>query len=125
MKLFRNKKKLLLIVTSGKNDGGLRAALAYSIAINALSFDYEVTMFLTGEGAIWGTVKIEDTEKNFGFPPISEMSKDLVEAGGKELLCFVCYHSCVTVGTVIREGVEVVGISSVIPYLAEGNAIVF
>lgn len=125
MKLFKSKKKLLMIVTSGKNDGGLRAALAYSIAINAISFDYEVTMFLTGEGAIWGTVKIAETEKNFGFPPISEMSKDLVKAGGKELLCIVCYRSCVTVGTEIREGVEVVGISSIIPYLAEGNAVVF
>ena len=50
---MRNEPDELIILTTGKQDRGTRATLAFSWGRAALAMGQEVTMYLTMDGTVW------------------------------------------------------------------------
>jgi len=91
--------KMLIMLTTGPEDGGKRATLAFSAACCAAAMGTRTSVFLVGEGAVWGYVGRASGVQQPGFPPLEELVTDFVDAGGEGLICSACDQVCVTLPT--------------------------
>lgn len=80
----------MVILTTGKQDRGARATLAFSWACSALSLGKKTSLFLTMDGAIWATTNAVDGVQVAGFEPLSNYIETFFALGGKLLLCAPC-----------------------------------
>ena len=118
------KKKLLIIITRGFEDNGLHATLGFVLAMNTLTFGNDVTVFLTGEGVIWGYVGESDKVQQKYFPPLKQMMEDFTAKEGKLLVCSSCSRSC-PIGMEMLPGAEIGGLASIVPNVMGGQTLVF
>ena len=83
------KDKLVVVVTNGFNDE--RSSVAWSVANGGLGSGYEVTMFLVSSGVDWVRKGAADNARlNPLDPTMKEMIGNIVEAGGRILVCPPC-----------------------------------
>lgn len=83
------KKKLVVIVTSGFNDE--RSSVAWSVANGGVASGMEVTMFLVSSGVDWVRKgAIEHARLNPLDPTIKDMVDTVVDSGGKIMVCPPC-----------------------------------
>ena len=83
------KKKLVVIVTNGFNDE--RSSVAWSVANGGVASDYEVTMFLVSSGVDWARKgATQHARLNPLDPPIGDMIRTVLDAGGRILVCPPC-----------------------------------
>ncbi|MFH0803084.1 MAG: DsrE family protein [bacterium] len=81
---------LMIVLTTGKQDRGTRATLAFSWGCAALSLGKKVSLYLTMDGTVWamhGAMK--GVEVN-GFEPLKNYKDQFVEFGGEILVCAPC-----------------------------------
>lgn len=88
--------KMLIMVTTGREDGGKRATLAFSAACCAAAMGARTSVFLIGEGAVWGYVGEALGVQHPGFPPLEDLLADFIEVGGEALICSACDQVCAT-----------------------------
>jgi predicted peroxiredoxin len=82
-------KKLVVVVTQGLDDE--RASVAWSVANGGLASGFEVTMFLVSAGADWARRRAAEAARpNPLDPPIGEMMQNIVNGGGRILVCPPC-----------------------------------
>jgi predicted peroxiredoxin len=122
---------LFVLLTSGREDGGKRATLAFSMACTALAMEAEAALFLIGDGADWAYEgRAEDVHVR-GFPPLEELMNQYVELGGRLMLCSACDAVCSLPvderGMPLRrrEGVHLSGIASSLELMQRGKAVTF
>ena len=122
---------LVVMLTSGPEDGGKRATLAYCAACTAVGMDTETRIFLVGDGAHWG---YEGHEKNYhmkGFPPLGELIEMYRELGGKTYICSTCDQVCRIPGEeeysdrVLRPDVLPSGLATILPEISCGSSVTF
>lgn len=109
--------KLLVILTSGPEDGGKRATLAASAACSAAALGRPTTLFLVGDGAYWAYQAEDRAIQTLGFPPLSELMDELADLGVEMLLCSACDSVCAAEhvsGSIRRRGVSLCGFASVL-----------
>lgn len=82
--------RAMIILTTGKQDRGTRATLAFSWACSALSLGSETSVFLTMDGVVWALEKSCDGVQVAGFEPLSNYIESFFALGGKMLLCAPC-----------------------------------
>jgi predicted peroxiredoxin len=88
-RMMSEKKKLVVIVTSGFNDE--RSSVAWSVANGAIASDMEITMFLVSSGVDWvrkgaaGQARLNPLD-----PPVKDMIQTVIDNGGKILVCPPC-----------------------------------
>jgi len=88
-KTVAEKKKLVVVVTNGFNDE--RSSVAWSVANGAIGSDMQVTMFLVSSGVDWVRKGAADNARlNPLDPTMKEMIDNIVESGGRILVCPPC-----------------------------------
>jgi len=78
------------MLTSGGEDQGTRATLAFSAACTALSLDFDTRVFLVGDGGHWAYEESCGGIARPGFPPLAELVDTFLEMGGRIYLCAAC-----------------------------------
>lgn len=109
----------LVILTTGKQDRGTRATLAFAWACSALSLGSAASVFLTMDGAIWALENSSESVQVAGFEPLSNYMEMFFALGGKLLLCSPCaeYYCGVgaTTGAVpLLKEAELAGLATVV-----------
>jgi predicted peroxiredoxin len=122
--------KLLVIVATGKEDGGKRATLAFSAACCSAAMGSRTCVFLVGEGADWGYVGRSAGVSQPGFPPLDELMSSFVEIGGEGMICSACHEVCAapdanTGPAVRRDGFRPAGLASVLAEFQGASALSF
>lgn len=123
-------RQLTVILASGDEDGGRRAALAFSAACSARAMGVETRVYLVGDGVCWGLTQYADYFYAAGFPPLNQLIDNFVQAGGQLYQCATntnaCNQSQPDEGRhKRRQGVQVMGFASLIDKLSSGGAITF
>jgi predicted peroxiredoxin len=84
---------LLVVVTADLSDGGRKAAIAFGVALAALSHGADVHVFLSLESVVLGTPVGADGIRPRGFSePLASYIDHFVELGGKLEVCSSCYE---------------------------------
>lgn len=84
---------LLVVLTDSLVDGGRKAAIAFGVALAALSNGTTVHLFLSLESARLGTPTGADGIQPRGFSePLSEYIRHFAELGGKLEVCSSCFE---------------------------------
>ncbi|MCA9024263.1 MAG: DsrE family protein [Planctomycetaceae bacterium] len=119
-------KTLTVILTVGKSDNGKMATLAFSAALSAAAMGQPASIFLTGDGAVWG---FEGSARGIsvqGFPPLDDLIQEFRLAGGRLLLCSVCHRTCssgsheVAPSVKMLDGTEICGFATVLELAGQG-----
>ncbi|SMP58821.1 Predicted peroxiredoxin [Neorhodopirellula lusitana] len=85
---------VVVILTVGKADNGKNATMAFSCGLSSLAMGRPTAVFLTSDGAVWGYTGSSEGIVVQGFPALSELIKQYIEAGGRIILCSVCHRTC-------------------------------
>lgn len=122
---------LVVMLTSGPEDDGKRATLAYCAACTSLGMDTETMIFLIGDGAHWGYEGHEEGYHMSGFPPLGELIEMFRELGGKTYICSTCDQVCGIPGEaergacVRRSDVLPSGLAAILPEISCGSSVTF
>jgi len=88
-----SEQSLLIVLTAGPADGGRKAAIAFGVALAALSHGTSVNMFLSLESAVFGTPSGADGVHPRGFSePLTEYIQHFVDLGGSLEVCSSCFE---------------------------------
>jgi predicted peroxiredoxin len=80
----------LITLTTGKQDRGTRATLAFAWACAALAMGQKVKMYLTMDGTVWAVRgAMRDVEVG-GFEPLQDYLDQFLALGGELLVCAPC-----------------------------------
>lgn len=87
----------LIMLTTGKEDGGAKATVAFAYATTSLSMGIETKIFLTMGGTIWAYLGSGNNVQYAGFEKLSNYIDMFTELGGEILVCSPCteYHCSV------------------------------
>ena len=85
--------ELLVVLTASLDDGGRKAAIAFGVALAALSNGANVHLFLSLEAAVLGTPTGAAGLRPRGFSEaLADYIGHFVELGGKLEVCSSCYE---------------------------------
>ena len=88
--------KMLIILTTGPEDRGNRATLAFSMAVAALISGVDTTLYLTMGGTFWSRGSAKQKVHIEGFDPLQTYLEQFMETGGKLMVCSPCneFYCC-------------------------------
>jgi predicted peroxiredoxin len=109
----------LIVLTTGKQDRGARATLAFSWACSALALGKRTAMFLTMDGTVWGIEGSAATVQVQGFEPLSNYIETFRGLGGVVLVCapcteYYCSHARAGEAVPLLDGAELAGLATVV-----------
>ncbi|MCB1126316.1 MAG: DsrE family protein [Verrucomicrobiae bacterium] len=108
----------MVVLTTGKQDRGTRATLAFSWACAALAMGRSVSVYLTMDGTVWSTRNAGKNVQVQGFEPIAEYMEQFIALGGRLLVCAPCSQFYCSMEDISKEGqfdeVELVGLATVV-----------
>lgn len=122
---------LVIMLTSGPEDGGKRATLAYCAACTSLGMDTRTRIFLVGDGAHWGYEGHTADYHMNGFPPLQELVEMFRELGGETYICSTCDQVCGIpsdgnyTDRVRRQEVQPRGLAYILPEITRGSSVTF
>ena len=123
-------RKFTVILTSGDEDGGRRATLAFLAACSARAMDVEAQVYMVGDGVCWGQEHHADHFHVAGYPPLHLLIDDFLRAGGQLYQCSAKTTMCNPFKFEEgrhkpREGVQIMGFASLVDQLSSSSAITF
>ncbi|HEY2405125.1 MAG TPA: hypothetical protein VGI10_03935 [Polyangiaceae bacterium] len=84
---------LMIVLSASLDDGGRRAAVAFGVALAALSNGAKVNVFLSLESAVLGTPTGASGVAPRGFSePLATYIDHFIELGGQLEVCSSCYE---------------------------------
>lgn len=109
----------LIILTTGKQDRGTRATLAFSWGCAALAMGQEVTIFLTMDGTVWAMKGSTREVEVGGFEPLEDYLEQFLALGGELLVCAPCSeYYCVAdrdlISNKVIKGAQLAGLATVV-----------
>lgn len=122
---------MVILLTSGPDDRGKKAVLAYSAAVISASMDVPTQIFLVGDGAHWAYEGHIDQIEHNGFPPLDELIEAYSELGGETYICSTCDKACGIPGDneqtnrFRRTSVYPRGMASVLSDITQGSSVTF
>jgi predicted peroxiredoxin len=107
---------MLIILTTGPEDRGNRATLAFSMGTSALISGVDASIYLTMGGTFWSRDASEIAVHIPGFEPLATYVKQFQEAGGKLLVCSPCdaFYCSIAKERQLRPGAERCGLAHVV-----------
>lgn len=129
MENTRNTVQTMVVLTTGKQDRGTRATLAFSWACTALAMGQTTAVFCTMEGTIWSYRKALPNTRVEGFEPLEVYVEQFFSLGGRLLVCapcseYFCSHESSRMDELLIEGAEIAGLTSVVSLIAPGSTVV-
>lgn len=82
----------IIVLTTGKQDRGMRATLALSWACTVLAMSKSVALYMTMDGTVWATRGSADGVQVDGFEPLGEYFEQFFALGGTLCVCSPCSH---------------------------------
>ena len=122
---------MVVILTTGDEDGGKRATLAFTAATCAAAMDRRTVVFMVGDGAHWAYEGRAATVRQAGFPPLQDLMDSLVEMGGEMYVCSTCDGVCSIAGEHDAGGlrrhpvIQPRGMSAVLSDMIDGRNVTF
>jgi predicted peroxiredoxin len=89
-----NHNNYVVVLSSGTEDAGKRATLAFSAACTAQAMELDTQLFLVGDGTYWAYQGSYDDVKLKGFPALDSLVESFVEMDGKIFVCSACDTVC-------------------------------
>jgi predicted peroxiredoxin len=112
-------KKLVVIVTRGCDDE--RSSVAWSVANGGIASGFEITMFLVSAGADWARKGAADHARlNPLDPPVTEMMQNVIDSGGRILVCPPCAKVRGYAQENLIEGAQLAGSTTMLGVVSEG-----
>ena len=123
--MAENQKKLVLMVTHGPDDPEL-STIPFVMAVTAQASDVDVLMGFQGNGVMLTVKGMADHVAASGFPPLKDLLKTYIEAGGKIYVCGPCVGARKIAQPDMVEGATVVGAATfVAECVAATNVLVY
>ena len=119
------KDKLLIILTTGPEDRGSRATLAFSMGVSALISGVDATIYLTMSGTFWSRAQSERTVHIGGFDPLATYVAQFIEAGGKLQVCSPCdaFFCSIAGDGAMRPGAERCGLAHIVDLALDSSVV--
>jgi predicted peroxiredoxin len=112
-------RKLVVIVTRGCDDE--RSSVAWSIANGGIASGFEITMFLVSAGSDWARKGAADHARlNPLDPPVTEMMQNVIDSGGRILVCPPCAKVRGYEQENLIEGAQLAGSTAMLGVVSEG-----
>ena len=109
----------MIVLTTGKQDRGTRATLAFSWGCAALAMGQRVALYLTMDGTVWAVQGSDRGVAVSGFEPLGEYVEQFLALGGEILVCapcseYYCSLDGIQPGAVLRQGTSLVGLATIV-----------
>lgn len=116
-----DKKKMVIVVSSGLNDE--KSSVAWSVANGGIASGFDVSMFLVSSGVDWVRKgAAENARLNPLDPPVRDMIQTVMESGGDILVCPPCAGVRGYEKSDLIDGVTMAGSVAMHALIAEGAA---
>jgi predicted peroxiredoxin len=110
---------IVIVISRGLDDE--RSSVAWSIANAAAASEMDVTIFLVAAGADWARRGAASVARlNPLDPPIGEMMGNVVESGGRILVCPPCAKVRGYEADDLLEGVTIAGAPAMLEVVRQG-----
>jgi len=124
-----NENNMVVVLTTGKQDRGTRATLAFAWACTALAMGRAVSLYLTMDGTLWamrGTMKGLQVE---GFEPLSQYLEQFLLLGGELLVCapcseYYCSFDPEKISANLIAEAKLVGLTTIVSKLGPNSSVV-
>ncbi len=119
----------MIVLTTGKQDRGTRATLAFSWGCAALAMNRSVSIYLTMDGTVWGMRGAAKAVEVGGFESLDEYIEQFTALGGDILVCAPCseYYCSVdqaeVTGTLLEE-VQLVGLATIVNRIGDNTKVI-
>lgn len=114
--------RLLFTCTHGA-DAPERATVPFIAASVAAISGQRATVVCTQDAVRIGTTGYADDIEEEGLPPLVDLVRQLLDAGGELWLCSACTTKRGITGGDVIEGAQIVGAARIVEALAGGKAI--
>lgn len=109
----------MIVLTTGKQDRGTRATLAFSWGCAALAMGQRVALYLTMDGTVWAVQGSDRGVAVSGFEPLGEYVEQFLALGGEMLVCapcseYYCSLDGIQPGAILRQGTSLVGLATIV-----------
>jgi predicted peroxiredoxin len=125
-----SKKNYVVMLTSGNEDGGKRATLAFSAACAAIALELDTHVFLIGDGSHWAYDGACEPVLEPGFPALTDLIDSFIELGGRIFICAACDQVCTVPGEdgqIRRRRAEIQpqGLTTILSHMIGGTTVTF
>ena len=126
-----NTPDVLITLTTGKQDRGTRATLAFAWGCTALAMGQKVTIFLTMDGTVWAAKGATKGVEVGGFEPLEAYLQQFLALGGELLVCapcseYYCAFDRETIPETFVKEAQFVGLATVVSRIGENtNTVTF
>lgn len=119
----------MIVLTSGKQDRGTRATLAFAWGCAALAMGQDVSVYLTMEGTVWAVKGADLKVEVGGFEPLADYIEQFIELGGEILVCapcseYYCSFDRNQIQGTIRENVSLVGLATIVGKIKSNTKVI-
>jgi len=117
--------KMLIIVTTGPEDRGNRATLAFSMGVASCISGVETTIYLTMGGTFWSRWKASEKVHIEGFEPLQVYIRQFLEAGGKLMVCSPCsqFYCSIADDKTLIEGAQLCGLTHIVDVALDASTV--
>jgi predicted peroxiredoxin len=126
-----NHKNYVVVLSSGPEDAGKRATLAFSAACTAQAMELDTQLFLVGDGTFWAYQGSYDEINLKGFPALASLVESFVELDGKIFVCSACDTVCALpeddegLPLLRQPFIQPRGLASILEHMVGGSSITF
>lgn len=117
--------KMLILITTGPEDRGNRATLAFAMGVASLISGVETSIYMTMSGTFWSRQKAFAKVHIEGFEPLDVYQEQFVEAGGKILVCSPCdaFYCSIADDSPLIDGAELCGLTHIVDLALDASVI--
>ncbi len=120
---------MVVVLTTGKQDRGTRATLAFAWACTALAMVKKVSLYLTMDGTIWGMQGSMKGLRVEGFEPLHHYLEQFLLLGGELLVCapcseYYCSFDREKIQTTFIPEAKLVGLTTVVSKISDGGTVI-
>jgi predicted peroxiredoxin len=120
-----SQEKLMIMLTTGPEDRGNRATLAFSMGVAAKISGVDTTIFMTMSGTVWSRQSACAKVHINGFDPLEQYVRQFHELGGNILVCSPChdFYCAIAGGTDLIPGAELAGLTHVVDQVMSASTV--
>lgn len=117
--------KLLILLTTGAEDRGSRATLAFAMGVSSLISRVETALFMTIGGTFWSRESAFRKVRIDGFEPLGVYVDQYRELGGRILVCSPCNEFYCSIGkdNPLMPGAELSGLTAIVDMALEASVV--
>lgn len=116
--------KAVVSLTTGMEDAE-KVTIAFLVAVGAAETGREALMFLTKEAVRLALDGFADAVACDGCPPLADLAKRYAAAGGRYLVCPVCFDARHLDKAALVEGADIGGTVPLWQWIGDDNTVTF